>query len=885
MSSNSRTPLTLSAWVLGACVVWSCAGSASGLSCLGPLPLGRYQGPRNDNAINLRLSAAGIAYLNSPSNFNALIEPFVPGRVINFPVPCTLVDTAASGVNLVGLMAFADQGNSGGAGRMDGQCTSADTPANVRIQVMGFRMTPKPAEDALELQVDLTVDTGRVYVSSADDSLGICLWLSGVKASVRFNTGAQSPAELQVRATIKFRIDPRWDQLLAFDVTNVIGAGVCGASGVPSAPACLQPGDVDFSGENNCGSVYLTVLEIDWIKSSLLRLMNGPLQAQVQAAVSKQGCMTCGPGLPGCPNLSGATSACQQGICVDQQTSKCVPRFLGVEGRLPLAPLLGSFGAPPEAALDLSIALAGQPMPPRPTVDTGINLGIRAGINAVNQSSCVPAQAPPSMIPSAPPDFDLEAPAGMPYHVGLGLSSSFLNQAFHHLHQSGAFCLQLSTANVGLINTGLFKTFLPSLGKLAARTAKDDSGNLATYDAPMLVSLRPARPPQVTVGLGTVDPMTHKPIQPLLTLLLPELSVDFYALLDDRYARLFTLKMDLALPLALTFEGCDKVTPALGDVRMLISNISTDNSELLAEDPSVLADLIPAVIGLAEPALAGALQPFTLPALGPLKLKVNGVKGVSNLSGTQTYLHLGLFASLVPQGSACAVAAPNLKAKLGAVSLPKAEEMRLAGHALPLPKVALEVQATGLPGSVEYAYKIDQGLWSTFLPAPAGVLEVSHPALLLQGKHVISVRARLEEQPHGVSSAIEVPVVIDWDPPELTLTPQRSTNRFAVAVRDVIDGERVELAYALGEDAFSEFGPPREVSLAAAERAGKLRVRARDASGNVAEASWTAPQTIEHESIVTAADEAPARSGCSAAPGLTLLALACVARLRRRRSC
>ncbi len=886
MSSNSRTPLTLTAWVLGACVVWSCAGSSTGLSCLGPLPGGRYQGPRNDNAINLRLSAAGIAYLNDPSNFNRLVEPFVPGRVINVPVPCTLVDTASSGVNLVGLMAFADQGNGSGAGRMDGQCNSTDLPANVRIQVQGFRLTPKPADDALELQVDLSVDTGRVYVASADDSLGICLYLSGVMASVRFNTAAASPSELQLRATLKFRIDSRWDQLLAFDITSVVGAGVCGASGVPPAPACLQPGDVDFSGENNCGRVYLTLLEIDWIKDRLLRLVNGPLQAQVQAAVSKQGCLACGMGLPGCPNLAGATSACQQGVCVDQQTSKCVPRFLGVEGRFPLSPLLGGFGAPPDATLDLSIALAGQPVPPRPTVDTGINLGIRAGLNAVNQSACVPVHAAPAMIASAPPNFDSEAPAGMPYHVGLGVSSSFLNQAFHHVHQAGGFCLQLSTANVGLINTGLFKTFLPSLGKLATRTARDESGNLATFDAPMLVALRPARPPQVTVGLGTVDPITKKPIQPLLTLLLPDLSIDFYALLDDRYARLFTLKMDLALPLGLIFEGCDKVTPALGDIRMLISNVSTANSELLAEDPSVLADLIPAVIGLAEPALAGALQPFTLPALGPLKLKVNGVKGVGNLSGTQTYLHLGLFASLVPQGSACAVAAPNLRAAVKSLVVPQAPAMRLVGQPLPLPKVLLDVQATGLPGSVEYSYRIDQGLWSVFQPAAAdGTLEVAHPALLLQGRHVVAVRARLEEQPHGVSSPVELPVTIDWDAPELTLRPDPRSNRFELAARDVVDGNDLEYAYALGDQALSSFGPAQEVSFSAAERAGALRVQVKDRSGNVAEARWSAPVTIEHEPFHTAADGEPKSTGagCTSAPGAVVLALASLLGARRRR--
>ena len=40
---------------------------------------------------------------------------------------------------------------------------------------------------------------------------------------------------------------------------------------------------------------------------------------------------------------------------------------------------------------------------------------------------------------------------------------TFLNLAFHEAQQSGALCLQLSSATVGLINTGLFKTFFDVL--------------------------------------------------------------------------------------------------------------------------------------------------------------------------------------------------------------------------------------------------------------------------------------------------------------------------------------------------------------------------------------------------------------------------------------
>ena len=56
-----------------------CSGTGTGCSTLTPFPMGtRYSGPKTDNAINLRLSPAGINYLNT--NWQTLVEAFAPGR-------------------------------------------------------------------------------------------------------------------------------------------------------------------------------------------------------------------------------------------------------------------------------------------------------------------------------------------------------------------------------------------------------------------------------------------------------------------------------------------------------------------------------------------------------------------------------------------------------------------------------------------------------------------------------------------------------------------------------------------------------------------------------------------------------------------------------------
>ena len=85
---RSRTAATRSGLVfLVVLVGLSCSGTGSGCSTLTPFPAGtRYMGPKNDNAINIRLSAGGINYLNQ--NWQTLIGAFAPGGQLSVPVAC-----------------------------------------------------------------------------------------------------------------------------------------------------------------------------------------------------------------------------------------------------------------------------------------------------------------------------------------------------------------------------------------------------------------------------------------------------------------------------------------------------------------------------------------------------------------------------------------------------------------------------------------------------------------------------------------------------------------------------------------------------------------------------------------------------------------------------
>lgn len=885
--STGALPTRLVWLVAGVITAMGCSsmGGMGGCAAMSPIPTGRYVGPKSDNAVNLRLSPGGINFLNN--NWQLLAEMFAPGRTLSVPLPCT-----PQNVPVLGDIMIADQGGMNctgeSCGRQDGECNTtgprADLPATVEMQVTGFSLVPR-APDSVEAQVQLSIDTSNVLIASRSSNFALCLFLSRIKCAVRFATArpaGEFPDDNRLKATVRFSIDSRWDNLLAFSITSISGTDVCSSSS-PQPPECLQPGDISFPGgndRNTCCSPYVAAL--DALKGPLLRLISPLLQSQIRSILADQSCEPCGMGLPACPTVGNATSVCQNSVCRDAaDNSKCVPRFLGTEGRMNLGASLGAFGAPPNAQMDLSFA-AGSSV----TVNQGLSFGTRVGVKAVTVAPCVAAMAAPPIAAVSEPNFDGESPSRtLPdggttraYHAGLGFSSGFLNRTFHEAHQAGALCLQLDTNNVGLINTGLFKTFLPSLGKLATRDGKD---------APMMVALRPGRPPTIVVGEGTVDPVTKRPIKPLIRLALNDLSIDFYAMLDDRYARLFTLTADIQLPMSLIFEGCDKVTPALGDLRTLITNVRTANSEMLAEDPKVLEDLIPAVIGLAEPAVAGGLSGFALPALGAFKLRVTGVKGVGLIAGTETYNHLGLFADLIPAGMACAVSAPLPTATLRASEIPTAAQMRLTGKRLTWPTAVLEVSARGKEGTATYSVKIDDGLWSDFSVAEGGLLRVSHPRFLIQGQHTISVRARVEEDPSGISEGVPVPFFVDWDAPEVKLSADRVSDLLVVKARDVLTpAHELQYAYAVGDALPGPFGPERPISLSAVEAQGGVRVLVRDTAGNVGEARYR-PATFgrspgDVELPVATVDPGVSSGGCSSAAGPALLALAVVLRRRRR---
>lgn len=811
-------------------------GCGSGGCGCGEQPLQRDLDPADKvyDGVVAEISPDGFAFLEQ--NFGSIIDQFMPGGLA-FDMPADPRDC---------------KNDMGCGGQV--MCKGS-TPCAIGATIHDVGLATR-APDRLALGASIDI-------SSGDIPLQVCqktLWCNRISCSIKLQVKNKP-----VSADIVFGQD-NLSKALTFDVTNV---------------------DVNIQGDDFRidGGILCDIADWGFIRNWIADFANGEIKKQIPALVEEQidafTCMPCDFYATGCDGAGfGASCDSGSGYCVDPATSACVHKPLGLVGRVDAGQVIGSLapiGGQP-AWLDVSTGL-GQDMPPPndpvvPTDDGPLDLRMISGVHG-DPSPCVPeASSIPDTSPPPRVDFAAEA-GGESYMVGVGISDRFLDKAFYEAYRSGALCIDLGTDAVDMITTGLFKTFLPSL-----------DGLTEGRNAPMLIALRPKERPQVDVGLGTWHDENGTPVleDPLLTVHLPDLGMDVYALVEDRYVRLFSLTVDIGLPLALELTPDNQLVPILGDLGALVTNIRATNSELLAEDPAVLEDLIPAVIGLAEPMLAGALAPIALPDVQGFALRVKKLQGMVPAATPGTYEHVGLLADLELVGAPQPLRA-DTHAVLESVVLPPRDTLR-AGPGRRLGRPALEVDVTatgkaaGAPG-LEWQYRLDGGFWSPFQRTAR--LSIRAPGLLLQGRHVVEVRARSVGDYRTLDpTPARITALVDWEAPRVRLAYHAATGVLEAEATDLVSPpERLTYAFSVDGGAFGAFSAER--TFEAPVDAREVRVRVMDEAGNVAEALWSAGG-----GPVAEAGPAP-EVGCASAPGgaggLALMALAALlASVRRRRA-
>src|SRR5581483_3487917 len=164
----------------------------------------------------------------------------------------------------------------------------------------------------------------------------------------------------------------------------------------------------------------------------------------------------------------------------------------------------------------------------------------------------------------------------------------------------------------------------------------------------------------------------------------------------------------------------------------------------------------------------GAIKPFNLPSVAGFAL--DNVQ-ISKVQTSQDDF-LGIFASIVAGGPAplinfgnwqhpAPVASVKATAKIAALDVPKAE--KLYGLAAK-PSLTLELGAEQASGPVEWAWRIDGGMWREWTQNPTPT--ISPDEFVLQGHHTVEVRSRMVNNWQSESEPEKIDVLIDSVPPD-----------------------------------------------------------------------------------------------------------------------
>ena len=591
---------------------------------------------------------------------------------------------------------------------------------------------------------------------------------------------------------------------------------------------------------------------------------------------------------------TGCDAGCGEGgYCPDESTicyyienrEQCVPIWLGVEGAIDVTSLLADYAPGFENLLNF-IAYAGNYADAE---EDGLSLAAFGGLYSPHDD-CVPDLPEPStdtVAKSTDLLTDL-TPFGGTFHLGIGIAQRFLNHALWTAYRSGALCIAIGTETVDQLSSSTLGIFLTSLPILTEG-----------MNAPMILRLVPDEPPWLELGTGEVTPGDPPVVvDPLMIAHVDNLKIDFYVFMEERFARIFTLDTDVAVPLAIT--GADDgsgIQILLGDLTEAFTRVEPINAELLAEeDVANLAEVLPGLVGALVPTLAASLEdPIEIPEFAGLKLVIEQGSFTSIEDGTM----LAVFAKLAiaeGDGSTGIVQLPQAVANVEAINGPTPadieafEDRRLRGDPLDLDDLRTELVLTvdtlyAGPGDREYSYRMDGGMWHIYQAGPT--MTIRDPSLFVEGEHTVEVRSRVPGVANTLSLVSDpIRTTIDLSRPDLQLTRVTEALIQVESYDTLWPVYELSARYRFDDGPWMDVNPSGLIVLPLEDRRVELSVEVEDPSGN----SRLITRRLALHGPSSVAEDAPTGCGCSAAPvggagasAVWLLGLAGLVLLRRRR--
>ncbi|MEZ4247973.1 MAG: MYXO-CTERM sorting domain-containing protein [Polyangiales bacterium] len=584
----------------------------------------------------------------------------------------------------------------------------------------------------------------------------------------------------------------------------------------------IEDADINSAGCSGLLGGALSGL-LNLLKGTIVGAIEGQVGGLIQGAIDDQLCTTqgeygCPTGTFAVPADGGADAVCRYAA---NESAACVPTLLGTDGQGDLgAAFLGSISPGTHAPGQFLLAAGGD----GEAVNDGMSVFMYGGFLGTSRdfatvyphNPCVPVIEPPE-IPTIPRAAvfrgnSVEGLATDP-HVGIGLSEDFLNHAGYGAFDAGLLCIGAGTNLSQQLSSGLFSLLVPSLNRL---TFPDES-------VPLAVMLRPQRPPTFEIGTGTSDE------DPLLTVLLDDLQVDFYVWSNDRYIRFMTYQADLSLGINLSVADGEIVPEVVG---LTASESTVTNFEdVMAEDPERLAGVIQSVLETFAGMAFGDLGGFALPDLMGLQLEVQegGIRPVEE-SGSE---FLGIFANLAVAPASALSAPVDTRIAVGALELDRRGMTLEHWGEGALPRLHLDLSAEGpADAELEYSVRLDGMAWSAWTRDPHVVIE--NAALRFQARHVVEARARVVGERDSADLTPDVAqVLVDIVAPELELVAESEGTR--IAAWDLL-AEHMDYRWRLvGDSEWSAWERLEEQTLLPV--LGDVEVEVRDEAENVASAS------------------------------------------------
>jgi hypothetical protein len=242
------------------------------------------------------------------------------------------------------------------------------------------------------------------------------------------------------------------------------------------------------------------------------------------------------------------------------------------------------------------------------------------GSAVAEPAACVAAYDPggSAKTPGAPLALGT-APSGVPrpFHVGVGISDDFTNEALYAVWRSGTLCVALD-ADAGL----------PLDTTLLNRLTGDALAPIFPESAPVSVRLAPRKPPVSAFGAGhDVD------VQ------LRETGVEFIADLDGRKARVLTVDLDGPVGVDLAFDAATGQLEAEVDLDAEALTPSVSYNEFApGKEDTIVASFRETFGTLLDTVVGGVLD-----GLGTALPSMEGI-GVESLRAGATSEWLGIYA-------------------------------------------------------------------------------------------------------------------------------------------------------------------------------------------------------------------------------------------------